>query len=85
MLKPVGEQREGAKVSKEYDEPRTPFERALAAGVVGGEARAGFEAAPGERGPLALKRALDAECEALWALPARRRTRPAATATVAAG
>jgi len=68
VMKLVSKEREGARVRKRYDTPTTPYERALAAGAVGAEARAAFEALLGERGPMALKRRLDAEVERLWRL-----------------
>ncbi len=70
MMKLVSKTREGAKVIKEYDNPTTPFERAVAAKVVGYEAKAAFEALIQERGPMALKRRIDAEVERLWQLQA---------------
>jgi len=78
-MKLVGKERDGSKVRKKYDEPRTPFERAIEAGAVGGEVRAAFEAALSERGPLALKRRMDAEIERLWRLEAAG-ARPSAAA-----
>ncbi|MEJ7654626.1 MAG: transposase family protein, partial [Chloroflexia bacterium] len=63
VMKLIGKQREGAKVSKSYDKPQPPMERAISAGVVGPEARTALEAALGEQGPKSLKRRLDAEIE----------------------
>ncbi len=55
---------------KGYDDPTTPFERAVAAKVVGNEAKAAFEALMREHGPLSLKRRIDVELERLWQLQA---------------
>ncbi len=70
MMKLVSKEREGAKVRKRYDEPRTPYKRALLADVVGEEASLGFEQVLREHGPMGLKRQLDAQIEKLWRLRA---------------
>ncbi len=67
-MKLVSKEREGAKVRKRYDEPRTPYKRALLAGVVGEEARLEFERLLGTYGPMGLKQQLDAQIEKLWRL-----------------
>ena len=68
VMKLVGKEREGAKVRKKYDVPKTPYRRAEAAGVMQEGARARFEGLRGQWGPLALRRCLEAELERLWAL-----------------
>ncbi len=80
VMKLIGKERDGARVTKRYDEPKTPFERVIASGVICDQVRAGFEAVLGERGPLSLKRRLDAEIERLWRLRAAD-TRPVAAAS----
>ncbi len=70
MMKLVSKEQEGAKVRKRYDEPRTPYKRALLADVVGEEASLGFEQVLREHGPMGLKRQLDAQMETLWRLRA---------------
>ncbi len=80
VMKLIGKERDGAKVRKKYDTPETPFQRAVDLKVVGEEARAEFETAMAERGPLALKRRMDAEIEGLWRLRAES-TRHSATAS----
>ncbi len=70
VMKLVSKTREGAKVIKGYDDPTTPFERAVAAKVVGNKAKAAFEALMREHGPLSLKRRIDVELERLWQLQA---------------
>ncbi len=68
VMKLVGKEREGAKVRKKYDVPRTPYRRAVAAGAMQGEAKAHFDALMAQWGPLGLRRRLEAELEQLWDL-----------------
>jgi hypothetical protein len=68
VMKLVGKEREGAKVRKKYDVPKTPYRRAEAAGVMQEGTKARFEGLRGQWGPLALRRCLEAELERLWAL-----------------
>ncbi len=42
VMKLIGKERDGARVTKRYDEPKTPFERAIASEAMSHEARAGF-------------------------------------------
>lgn len=70
LMKLTHKERQGSRVSKRYDVPRTPYRRAVEAGVVSSEARTHFEGllqgvAPG---PLSLRRKLVAELEKLWSL-----------------
>ena len=67
VMKLTGKEREGAKVRKKYDVPRTPYRRALAAGAMGEEARTHFATLSAEWGPLGLRRRLETELERLWA------------------
>lgn len=67
-MKLVGKEREGSRVKKCYDEARTPFRRAVGAGVITAEKRAELERAMAENGPLSLKRRIDAELDRLWKL-----------------
>ncbi len=68
MMKLVGKEREGAKVRKKYDIPKTPYRRAEAAGLMQEGTKARFERQMAEWGPLALRRRLEAELERLWRL-----------------
>lgn len=68
VMKLIGKEREGSRVRKRYDEARTPFRRALEAGVIAGERRAELEQLMDENGPLSLKRRIDAELDKLWRL-----------------
>jgi hypothetical protein len=66
VTKLVGKERCGPRVKKCYDGARTPFGRAVAAGVIPDERRAELERAMAENGPLSLKRRIDAELDKLW-------------------
>ncbi len=70
VMKLTGKERVGAKVRKRYDEPKTPYRRALEAGVMLPEAQAQFERQMRAHGPMALRRRLDAELDRLWSLRA---------------
>ncbi len=78
-MKLVSKEREGGKVKKRYDEPRTPLRRVLGTGIGPTEARVQFERELGEWGPLGLKEALNAEVEKLWRLRTRSRVPVSAT------
>jgi integrase-like protein len=67
-MKLIGKEREGAHVHKRYDQARTPYRRALEAGVVSAEQQASFAAALTERGPLTLRRQIERELDRLWDL-----------------
>jgi len=67
-MKLVAKEREGARVRKHYDVPKTAYQRAREAGVVSAEAQARFDARLTERGPLGRRRSIDAEVERLWSL-----------------
>ena len=70
VMKLVGKQREGAKVSKRYDVPTTPYKRALRADVLSLEEQCRFQAQlrAAAAGPLSLRRQLLAELDKLWHL-----------------
>ncbi|MDO8567872.1 MAG: ISNCY family transposase [Dehalococcoidales bacterium] len=68
VMKLVGKERQGSRVMKRYDEARTPYRRALEAGVIVEEKKAELERAMAENGPLSLRRRLDAELDKLWPL-----------------
>lgn len=74
VMKLIGKEREGSKVRKRYDVPRTPYRRALEVGVLEEQARAAFETLVAQRGPLGLRRHLEAELDRLWALRVGERT-----------
>jgi hypothetical protein len=66
VMKLIGKEREGAKVRKRYDEAKTPYRRALEAGVVTPEAQKAFEAALAEHAPMGLRRRIEQELDQLW-------------------
>ena len=68
VMKLVCKDREGSKVTKRYDEARTPYRRALEAGVISKEKQEELEQLKVQNGPLSLRRRLDAELDKLWRL-----------------
>ena len=68
VMKLIGKERVGEKVRKRYDVPKTPYRRAMEAGVMLAEAQAQFESQVQAQGPMALRRRLDAELDRLWSL-----------------
>ena len=74
VMKLTGKEREGAKVRKKYDVPKTPYRRAVAAGAMQEGAKANFEGLLAQWGPLRLRRHLELELERLWALRVGERT-----------
>lgn len=68
VMKLVGKERHDAKVRKRYDVPQTPYRRAVAAGVMTTEAQTHWAAVVRERGPMTLRRQMDAALERLWTL-----------------
>jgi hypothetical protein len=67
-MKLVAKQREGARVKKQYDPAKTPYKRAVEAGVVPAAVQVQFEALMEQHGLMALRRQLDRELEKLWEL-----------------
>lgn len=68
VMKLIARERDGAKVTKRYDQAKTPYRRALGAGVVQAERQRAFEAALAGCGPLALRRQIERELGRLWDL-----------------
>ena len=66
VMKLIGKERVGEKVRKRYDVPKTPYHRAMEAGVM--LAQTQFESQIQAQGPMALRRRLDAELDRLWSL-----------------
>jgi hypothetical protein len=81
VMKLVGKERDGAKVHKRYDQARTPYRRALEAGVVSEERHVAFEAVLAQQGPLALRRRIERELDRLWDLGEGTKKPVAAAAT----
>jgi hypothetical protein len=67
-MKLIGKERIGARVRRHYDTPATPYQRALALGVVSAVAQARFAVELAAEGPLKRRRQLDAALEQLWSL-----------------
>jgi len=67
-MKLSGKERDGARVRKHYDQPRTPYRRAEQAGVLVSAAAGVFTALLTRTGPLTLRRQIDAAIATLWTL-----------------
>jgi hypothetical protein len=67
-LKLVSKERDGAKVRKRYDSPRTPYRRVRDGLDLAEEARAQLDTDHTRWTPVALRSALDRETDALWRL-----------------
>lgn len=68
VSKLVSKERVGAKVRKRYDEPRTPYQRLVAAAVLTEEQRQALEQLYLRLNPLHVRAELDAALERLWRL-----------------
>lgn len=66
VRKLVGKERLGAKVVKRYDEPQTPYQRLIAAGVLSEPARAAVEKQLLALNPAQLQRGIDQLLRRLW-------------------
>lgn len=66
VRKLVGKKRLGAKVVRRYDEPQTPYQRLLAAGVLSEPARAALEKQFLALNPAQLQRRIDQLLRRLW-------------------
>ena len=75
VRKLVGKQRLGAKVVKRYDEPRTPYQRLLAAGVLSEADRVALERRFLALNPAQLQRRVDRLLRQLWESAERSATR----------
>ncbi len=71
VLKLTDKKRVGAKVTKRYDQARTPYRRVLRARVVLDERQAIQEEEHGQWGPSALRQELDKAIDRLWYLSGR--------------
>ena len=74
LRKVVAKERVGARVVKRYDEPRTPFQRLLASGVLSDEDRVRLAAKLRSTNPLELRRRIDRLLQQLWNLGTQERT-----------
>ena len=65
-MKCIGKERFGSKVRKRFDNPTSPYRRALAAGVLTDGVRDALSAQLVATGPMTLKRQIDRELNILW-------------------
>jgi len=70
-MKLSGKERDGARVRKHDDQPRTPYRRAEQGGVLVPPAADAFAALLAQTGPLTLRRQIEAALAALWPLRVR--------------
>lgn len=66
VRKLISKERQGAKVSKRYDEPLTPYQRLVASGILGEQARARIERQLEALNPAELQRRIDHFLHQLW-------------------
>ena len=66
VRKLVSKERQGAKVSKRYDEPRTPYQRLVASGVLSKQAQARLIRQEQVLNPADLQRRIDQLLRQLW-------------------
>jgi len=66
VRKLVSKERQGAKVSKRYDGPRTPYQRLVASGVLSGQAQARIDKQFKALNPAELQRRIDQLLRQLW-------------------
>jgi hypothetical protein len=71
VRKLVGKERVGAKVTKRYDEPQTPYQRLLAAGVLSEPARVALEKRFLSLNPVQLQGQIDRLLRQIWELAER--------------
>jgi hypothetical protein len=67
-MKLVGKERDGAKVTKRYDVPQTPYQRVRATVELNKEARERLETEHAAIGPVALRRRLGEAIRKFWPL-----------------
>jgi len=67
-MKLIGKERDGARVRKHYDQPRTPYRRAAQGGVLVPTAADTFAELLAQTGPLTLRRQIEAAIATLWTL-----------------
>jgi predicted DNA-binding transcriptional regulator AlpA len=72
LRKLVGKQRQGAKVSKRYDEPRTPYQRLVASGALGAADQTKIDKQLEALNPAELQREIERLLRKLWQLADQR-------------
>lgn len=71
LRKLVSKQRQGAKVTKRYDEPRTPYQRLIASGVLSAADQARIDKQLEALNPAELQRRIEQLLRKLWQLADR--------------
>ena len=71
LLKLVGKERNGGKLTRRYDIAKTPYRRVMVAGVLSQDALVVLEQEHACWGPASLRRHVEVEIEALWTLRER--------------
>ena len=71
LLKLVGKERNGGKLTKRYDIAQTPYRRVLVAGVLSQQPLVLLEKEHASWGPASLRMQIEVEIEALWSLRER--------------
>lgn len=79
MRKLVAKERDGSRVVKRYDEPRTPYQRLLDSGALADEERGRLQAQLRSINPVALRRRIDALLRQVWQLGGQEERRQAGT------
>lgn len=79
VAKLISKERDGAKVRKKYDEPRTPYQRLLATNTLDQEKVEELAKLYASLNPVKLRANIDEALEALWKLAARGRPDKPAT------
>jgi hypothetical protein len=69
LRKLVAKQRQGARLSKRYDEPRTPYQRLVASGALSAADQARIDRQLKALNPAELQREIDRLLHKLWQLP----------------
>jgi hypothetical protein len=73
VRKLLSKQRVGSKVSKRYDAPQTPYQRALAAGVLAPTQQRALAQQVQALDPVALAHDIERRLDTLWKLADTRR------------
>jgi hypothetical protein len=73
VRKLVNKERQGAKVTKHYDEPLTPYQRLVASGILSEDTRARIDKQLQALNPAELQRRIDQLLRQLWAQADKRK------------
>lgn len=72
VRKLVGKERRGSKVHKQYDAPKTPYQRLLESGIMSEESQRRLDEQFLAINPAGLQRAIDTGLRALWSMNDKR-------------